>query len=137
MKKILSILLAGLIIASSVHLTIATHYCGGNFEGYKVSVSGEKASCGMEQSSPACNEHRTIGHNCCTDKIATYLITDNFSSTAFHFIKVAQGSLVFLFGHTSFHSIIFPFTSMQIAHSPPGECLPNMVDLASFCIFRI
>lgn len=136
MKKLLSIILALLIIVSGVHLTIATHYCGGSFEGFKVSVSGEKAGCGMEASAWACHDLKTIGHNCCTDRMASYIITDNFISTVFQLIKVAQSNFHFLFEIPNILIHHSPYLIMQIAHFPPGKCLPNLVKLASICVFR-
>lgn len=137
MKKLFSILLAGLIIASSINLTIATHYCGNSFQGYKVSVSGEKASCGMEKEAPACTHGKAIGHNCCTDKLASYLVNDNYSPASFNFNNSVPSDFVVLFGVTKFISNS-PFSSnMQIAHAPPGEFLLYQVELASICTFRI
>jgi hypothetical protein len=137
MKKLFSILLAGLIIVSSVHLTIATHYCGNAFEGYKVSVSGEKASCGMERELPASSHENSISHNCCTDKLASYLINDNYSPASFHFIKSVQSAFVVPFGIANFISIAPALSNLKIAHAPPGEFLPCKVELASICLFRI
>jgi hypothetical protein len=138
MKKLLSILFAVLIIASSVHLTIAIHYCGNTFERYKVSISGEKASCAMERRVPDCTQHREIGHKCCTDKLATYLVTDNYSPATFHFIKITQNSFATLSGTPSSSGYNFlPLSKTQIAHSPPGDYVPNLVNLSSICIFRI
>lgn len=136
MKKFFSILLAGLVIVSSIHLTIATHYCGDNFKGFKVSVNGEKASCGMESTAPVCTNHKSINHNCCTDKIASYFITDDFFSKAFHFIKLAQCNFISFIGIANIFKYHTPDSLIQITHSPPGEYLPNMVKLASICIFR-
>jgi hypothetical protein len=137
MKKILSILFAGLLIVSSVHLTVAIHYCGNVFETYKVSVSGEKASCGMKPGAPACNNERTIRHNCCNDKVASYLVNDNYSPTFFHFIKFTHNNFVALIGIENFLSLISPVSNVQITQSPPGECLPNQVSISSICVYRI
>jgi hypothetical protein len=137
MKKLFSILLAGLIIASSVHLTIAAHYCGKSFEGYKVSVSGEKASCGMEQEAPACTHERAIGHNCCSDKLASYLVNDNYSPASFNFNNSVPSDFVVLFGITRLISNTPTSSNLQIAHAPPGEFMPYQVELASICTFRI
>jgi hypothetical protein len=137
MKKVFTILLAGLIIASSVHLTIATHYCGNAFEGYKVSVSGEKASCGMERKVPAQSHENSISHKCCTDKLASYLINDNYSPASFHFIKSLQSGFNPLYGITNLISIAPSLSNLKITHAPPGEFLPYKVELASICVFRI
>jgi hypothetical protein len=137
MKKIFSIVLAGLIIASSVHLTIATHYCGGSFEAFRLSVSQEKAGCGMELRHPACEKGKSIGHNCCTDKLASYLINDSYSPASFHFVKTVSADFAILFGITNYTALQIPVSDLQITHSPPGECMASRVELASICIFRI
>ena len=137
MKKAFSILVASLILASSVHLTIATHFCGGSFEAFRISVSQEKAGCGMELRHPACEKGTSIGHNCCTDKLASYLINDNYSPASFHFIKSVSTNILILFGNTSYSAIQIPVSDLQFSHSPPGECMTSRVELASICIFRI
>ena len=91
----------------------------------------------MESDMPACANHKSIGHNCCEDKISSYLITDDFSSIAYHFIRAAQSSFVFLFGITDVLNYNAPYTIEHNAHSPPGEYLPKLVKLALICVFRI
>jgi hypothetical protein len=136
MKKLFSILIAGFIISSSVHLTIATHFCCNELEAFKVSVTGEKAKCEMEPSSIDNTVENTVRHKCCSDRVAIYLVTDNYSPVALYIIKFIQNDFIILNGITSILKHISPEKVMQIAHSPPGECLPNMVKLASICIFR-
>ena len=137
MKRLFSILLAGLIIASSIHLTVATHYCGGSFEAFKLSVSNDKASCGMEANIPVCSNEKSIGHHCCTDKFASYLINDNYSASSFHFVKAPSTAFAILLGNLISTNAISAHTECKSAPSPPGDCLPSMVELASICIFRI
>ena len=137
MKKGFSILFALLILASSVHLSIATHFCGGSFEAFRISVSQEKAGCGMELRHPACEKGKSFGHNCCTDKLASYLINDNYSPTSFSLEKSYQTVNAVYFG-TIGCDLANPIVSnLQIAYSPPGEFPASMVELASICIFRI
>ena len=49
MKRIVSIPLLFIILFSGINVKFASHYCGGNFSGTKVSLTGELATCGMEQ----------------------------------------------------------------------------------------
>ena len=137
MKKILSILFAGLVIISSVNLTIATHYCRNTFEGFKISVSGERAACGMEASIPAYSTEKSFSHNCCKDKVASYLVIDNYSPASFHFIKSNPNNFISLFASESCISESLANSKWQIAHTPPGEFLPYKVELASICLLRI
>ncbi len=137
MKKVFSILVASLILASSVHLSIATHFCGGSFEAFRISVSQEKAGCGMELRHPACEKGTSFGHNCCTDKLASYLINDNYSPTSFCLDKSYQTVNAVPFGAIGFDLTNPTFSNLQIAYSPPGEFLATKVELASICIFRI
>jgi len=48
MRKLSSISLAILILLAGMHITIATHFCGGEIAATKVSLAGIAASCGME-----------------------------------------------------------------------------------------
>ena len=137
MKKVFSILLASLIIASSVHLSIATHFCGGTYEAFKISVSEEKASCGMEAGIPTCEKGNTIGHNCCSDKLASYLINDNYSSESYSLEKSHQHISDVIFGSVHIIPSNPTIQKLQIAYSPPGELMSSKVELASICIFRI
>ena len=137
MKKTFSILLAVLIIASSVHLSIATHFCGGSFEALKISISEKKADCGMESSVPACEKGIRFGHNCCTDKLASYLINENYSPVSFYLEKSNQVLLTVVFGAIASIPSNPTIQNLQIAYSPPGELIPSEVELASICIFRI
>jgi hypothetical protein len=47
-KKIVSISLLFLTLTALLHLSIATHYCGGMKAASKISFSGKLATCGME-----------------------------------------------------------------------------------------
>ena len=137
MKKTFSILLAVLIIASSVHLSIATHFCGGSFEALKISISEKKADCGMESSVPACEKGIRFGNNCCSDKLTSFLINDNYSPVSFYLEKSNQVLITLIYGEIACLTSSPTIQNSQIAYSPPGELIPSEVELASICIFRI
>ena len=54
MKKIVSAFLALLLLISGMHLSVASHYCGGMLAQVKWSFDKELATCGME------GEHNTL-----------------------------------------------------------------------------
>ena len=57
-----------LTLTAMLQLTVATHYCGGEIAGSKVSFSGKVASCGMEDdknSQPSTDTYLTT--HCCQE----------------------------------------------------------------------
>jgi hypothetical protein len=77
MKKILSILFASLILLSGLHFTVASHICCGQLAAVKYSVTGEKATCGMEEvnSYPA---NGLIHSDCCKNNITICTSDGNY-----------------------------------------------------------
>jgi len=73
MKKALTILAAVVLIASGMHISLASHYCAGKLAAVKISLTGERAGCGMEE----CTTNTNTGENsynglCCEDHISDY-----------------------------------------------------------------
>jgi hypothetical protein len=77
MKRIFSILFASLILLSGLHFTVASHICCGQLAAVKYSVSGEKASCGMEEVNyyPA---NGVIHSDCCKNNITVCASDGNY-----------------------------------------------------------
>ncbi len=140
MKKILSISFALLILISGLNFTVSTHFCGGKVAASKVSLYGELASCGMEESSTdQCKLPISQVHsNCCQTKVSSFVIDSNYtpSFTDFKF-----------FGHTALTIFIVPesdifhnLTSLSLASSdtsPPENSLVHAVSLPKICVFLI
>ena len=138
MKKVFSILVALLILLSGLHLTLATHICGGQVAAVKIFFSGEKATCGMENPMQSCPEHNRIASNCCHDKIAYFTVDNNYNASTFQVLDVVKKiSQVFTFPVNIFSaSLIYPITS-DANVSPPDKKIANAVSLADICVFRI
>lgn len=139
MKKTLSILFASLILISGMHLTMATHFCGGVFAASKISFSGELASCGMESSKEACPIHgNRIHSDCCKDNVLTYSVDNNFSPSSPIIVDLLKS-----ISQTLFIPINISYRSFSTIHSlssnviPPGELMANSVSLVDICVFRI
>ncbi len=139
MKRLLSISFAFLILLSGMHLTVATHFCGGKIAFTKLSVSGELASCGMEGKTDKCTlpvKFKT--HNCCKDKVSAFVVDNNYAPTFSEFKVFPQPVL---------HAFILPlflsdFSQATLTHictnvSPPGHFLVSDVSLPGICVFRI
>jgi len=139
MKKILSISFALLIILSGMHLSIATHLCGGEIAASKVSISGEFASCGMEVSSDQCPlSGKHIENHCCDNKVSAFAVDDNYAPSFSEFNAFAQTVLqVFIIPSSlEVHSL----TSINLNStdaSPPENKQVHAVSLPKICVFLI
>jgi len=121
-----------------MHLTVATHYCGGTFAASKISVSGKLASCGMEGTEDTCplpGDH--LKSHCCDDEVTVYAIDGNYTPS-FQDITVNTLSVMQSFTlpvNLTFHSIISKRTLFANYH-PPDNLLSSAVSLADICVFR-
>jgi hypothetical protein len=139
MKKTLSISLTFLMLTALMHLSLATHYCGGQEAASKISFSGKLASCGMESDVnelPVTGTHVTS--HCC-DNILFFFGTDGNYFPTFSSVPESYRShfqVVTVPADLSFQFIPV-IKSIYTSVSPPGETLSNRVDLTSICVFRI
>lgn len=137
MKKGLSILLALFVLASGMHLSLATHLCGGDISEFKISFNEKKASCGMcEEGSNA--EHRFDSQSCCKDQVSNMIVDNNYFPSSFS-IKELSIPVLTLFLSSSFVLIddlsITSFFYTNI--SPHPKWLLTEVVLSDICVFRI
>ena len=139
MKKFFSILFTLLILISGLHLSLATHFCGGNIAAKKVSVTGKLASCGMETSEDMCPIHGVHFNSlCCDDEVIGYSTDNIYTPTNSEVINSSQHILqVFNIPVSfSFHSFS-DSTSLFTSVGPPDNLLTSAVSLAGICVFRI
>jgi hypothetical protein len=139
MRKVFSILFALVMMISSAHFTIATHYCGGEVAARKISLSGTLATCGMEDSKENCaSPGMHVKTPCCDNKVVTVGIVNNFTSPVSIQIANTQNiqDLFFLQVNLFYHSISGFNQSFTNIH-PPGGFSASAVDLNNICAFRI
>ncbi|HEY5510833.1 MAG TPA: hypothetical protein VIK10_07380 [Prolixibacteraceae bacterium] len=93
MKKLLSILFASLILLSGLHFTVASHICCGQLAAVKYSVSGAKATCGMEEvnSYPA---NGVLHSNCCKNNITVCASDGNYFQSPTFIQEIASLDLL-------------------------------------------
>jgi hypothetical protein len=138
MRKVVSILLAFLVLTSAIHFTIAKHYCSGNLAAVKFSLTGQKATCGMEEEPTTCPLKNSVRAHCCSDHLT--LVTadqDNISNFSIQKISDNNNSLIFIFPiaeinrKISFINLLQDFSGLQNVFRT-GERL-----FAFLCVFRI
>jgi hypothetical protein len=138
MKKAYSISLAFLILLAGMHLTFATHYCGGTIAASKISVSGELASCGMEGTEDSCplpGDH--IKSHCCDDEVSVYAIDNNYSPSFSDITDITQRVLqVFTYPANETYSPIIFHNTLLTSVGPPDNYFSSAVSLADICVFR-
>lgn len=139
MKKAFSIVLAILILFSGLHISLATHICGGKIAALKWSVTGEKATCGMESTQNSRPTHDdAIGSNCCQNKIAVYTVDNNYNPSTFQIKKAVTNLLQIFFIPISLSLPSFnPSSSLYTNISPRDKLQISAVSLENICIFRI
>lgn len=139
MKKVFSILFALMILLSGMHLSLATHLCGGEVSAVKVSFTHQNASCGMcaeEQTSS--NEQSFSAESCCKDEIALYTVDNNYNPTSLQVNKPTQhlAQVFFIPAHLGLHFISSNFSTYTNVH-PPDNYFVSAVNLPDICVFRI
>jgi hypothetical protein len=121
-----------------MHLTVATHICCGELAAVKWSLTGEKATCGMEEGSAPCSKSGELNTNCCKN-IVTACAADNNYYPATHAEKVLPVKIApfytaisvgatqhTLFGKT-YHSMV----------GPPVFDSWSSVDQTMICVYTI
>lgn len=139
MKKIVSIFLLLLTLTALLHLSVATHFCGGVEVASKVSLTGKLANCGMEAPKSEIPVSGTsLSRHCCDNHISYCGIYTNyvpsFSFVAKTFHNISQIFVIPL--KLSINSRV-DLISLRTDATPPGTFASTDVDLSGICVFRI
>lgn len=139
MKKLFSILFVALILLSGMHLSLATHLCGGEISAVKLSFAHEKASCGMCAEEQAVATHESIGsESCCKDQMSFFAVDSNYSPSILQ-LNQPTNQLLQVFDIPKTIGIQFNHTNSTINTNvqPPGNYIASAVSLPDICVFRI
>jgi hypothetical protein len=138
MKKLLSISFSLLILISGMHLSISTHFCGGEIADVKLSFTREKASCGMEDPLSDNSCEKVITTNCCHNEDAVFAVDNNYSPSLLQINDIIKKvSQVYAIPSTLFPNTSTHLLSICTDVSPPDNKIANAVGLADICVFRI
>lgn len=139
MKKVFSISLSILMLTAVLHLSVATHYCGGKETASVVSLNGKLADCGMEGSEKELPlSGANVTKHCCDD-VVTFCGIDSNYTPSFSFIPESYQYNYQVFAIPLALSVnsctdLIPFYPNV---SPPGVLMSTNVDLSDICVFRI
>lgn len=139
MKKLLSILFAGMILLSGMHLSMATHLCGGELAAVKWSVLDEKAGCGMEMVKPVHSSQKSFeAESCCKDEISFLTVDSNYNPSTIQLnTPVNQLMQVFYIPTSIGIQFINTNRSSNTNVQPPGKFIASAVNLPDICVFLI
>jgi hypothetical protein len=139
MKRLISIPMLVLILFSGINIDIASHFCGGRLAATKISLTGELASCGMEDHPFLNTPNGSITTHCCDNVISSLTVSPNYvpsvSTTVpdngpdLNHIYVVPGDL--------YKSQEKMLSYRSFLKRPPGVFNPCDVDQQSICIYRI
>ena len=137
MKKLFSIVFAVMILLSGMHLSLATHFCGGEVSAVKLSFTHQNASCGM-CSGDANGEESVTAESCCRNELSFYAVDSNYSPSTLQ-INHTANQLLQVFDIPKAIGIQFNHTSSTLNANvqPPGKFIASAVSLPDICVFRI
>jgi hypothetical protein len=131
-KKALTILTAFVLIASGMHVSRASHYCEGKLAAVKLSVTGEKATCGMESCMPVINStQKSYTDNCCENHVSVFLL-DYFETTTLFELSMPGQKIIHIF-----QTPVSLLKSQEYLFKVSGFYCPESLSSSILCVFRI
>jgi hypothetical protein len=136
MKRILALTLALLLLTSSLHLTVASHYCGGSLAQVKWSMDKALGTCGMEGEAEHHPQGISLHEACCQDVVSAWSTDGQYQVSALAFKQFVPDAIACL--ETPARSIESQWKPVNVnpVH-PPGETSPTQVLLEKICLYRI
>lgn len=128
-----------MFVLSGMHLSVAKHICGGEISAVKVSITDEKASCGMELAENACSNQKNFEtESCCKDEISFLTVDKSYNSSTFQLIQPKDLLLqTFYIVEKSVFELNSTNLSLNINVQPPNNYIASAVSLPDICVFRI
>lgn len=137
MKKIVPAFLALLLLLSGMHLSVASHFCGGTLAQVKWSFNQELASCGMKGEHIA-SQGIVIEQPCCKDELSSYTTDGQYQFQSLELKKIVPQVIACFIAPVS---LLFksqkPVDFLYTHVFPPGIILPNQVLQENICVFLI
>jgi len=138
MKKILYLFFSLVILISGLHLSIATHLCGGEIAAVKWSLTGEKGTCGMETKQESCPERGVIHSNCCQDRVSAFAVDNHYFPTYLSINKPFESVLSVFFIPETLNFLSLNSASPYLTNrSPHNQWRVSSVSIEAICVFRI
>lgn len=139
MRRIVSILMAFMMVLSVINLSVVSHFCQGEIKEVKVSVAGQSSvSCGMEDHSAASPSGKIFKKQCCENESSSLKVDSNYSPSYSKSPDVFQKEIHhagILFSE-AFRSVVLTSKTIHLL-SPPDIVPIRSVEQADICVFRI
>ena len=138
MKRVFSILFASLILLSGLHFTVASHICCGQLAAVKYSITGEKATCGMEEDGNSIPVNGAIHSDCCKNHINVCASDHNYFQSQTPVQEITSIDLL-SFGVIPGFLVPEPLFSRHFSSSSSPPLIKNHtpVDQSILCVFLI
>ena len=137
MKKVLTILIATVLLASGMQVSLAHHYCGGNLADVRLSFTGKLASCGMEEPESIYPDHAIIDKKCCEDQVSYFSISSNYYPEYFNLTNPSSERDLFPLHSGNFISDNSYNPDLINWEFPPGNNFKSRLTQSEICVFRI
>jgi len=137
MKKVFHIIGAIVILASGLNVSIDHHYCGGTLAGTKLSLTGELASCGMEDKARDCSGEPSIENRCCEDQVTHISLNSKYYPEYFKLANRFAGKIIQAVPVCNIPFICPDVTRITSWTLPPGERIKADITQSGICVFRI
>jgi hypothetical protein len=139
MKKVISISLTCLMLLALLHFSVATHYCMGNIAASKISLSGQLATCGMENDENVEPQTGSYYHSLCCENVLVFCGINSNYFPSFTFVPESFNNdfqVLSMPVSLTFNSIS-SFKLINTTANPPGDAKVKNVDLSAICVYRI
>lgn len=139
MKMAVSILMATLVLMTGLHLSFDSHFCEGKLAAVNFSLTGQKASCGMEDESDSpLPAGKLFKKHCCDDDLSTLTVDSNYDLSGSKFHDFNQKVIPFFaLPLTVINGSFAIYANDSAVLSSEAVFRRNGVDLAAICVFRI
>ncbi len=139
MRKVISILLISFMLLAGMHLSVASHVCGGKNVAQKISFSEQLATCGMESDISQNLSEKTFQTDCCHNHILVLSIDQNYESSDFETVpSVQQFDLLVMPINGALLSFISNLKNTVYTNANSFEDLTvEELNLSRICVFLI
>ena len=138
MKRVFSLLFASLILLSGLHFTVASHICCGELAAVKYSITGEKATCGMETDEDWTSPNGMIHSDCCKNRVNACTSDGNYFQSPTSVQEITSNDLFSSAVVPDFliHETVFS-RAFSSSSGPPLIKNYTPVDQSLLCVFLI
>jgi hypothetical protein len=137
MKKAFTILISVLFLASGLRVSIDRHYCGGSLSETKISLTGARASCGMETAGDNWSRQLVYDSGCCEDQMSSFTLSNNFFPESFQIEKPFPSRQVMIFQSVILSENGFLNNGYFNIIFPPWVKQQDRLTQPDICVFRI